>query len=77
MGIVEGGQQLKAMGWGHGLKTGDMILLQNEGGSTRYQIAEVKYLGDPADMWSATLEFAPRPVSGEPVVEFGGVKPPQ
>jgi hypothetical protein len=56
----DGGQRGRVMGWGHGLRDGDYLLLQNGDGSTRYRIVLVKYLGNPNDMWSADVEFAPR-----------------
>jgi hypothetical protein len=58
--VIEDGQQLEVMGWGHGLSKGDFLLLQNGTDSTRYQIKRVKYFTDPKDMWSANLLFAPR-----------------
>lgn len=61
----ENGLVLSAMGWGRGLVAGDYILLTNKGApggssTTRYQIETVRYNRDPADMWRATLRFAPR-----------------
>ncbi|MFJ9771185.1 hypothetical protein ACIRVF_08070 [Kitasatospora sp. NPDC101157] len=60
---IDGGQQLKASGWGPGgarIQQGDYLLLQNGNRDTRYRVAEVEYCLDPADMWHATLDFAPR-----------------
>lgn len=70
--IEDGGRRLSAMGWGHGIRDGDFILIENKNpspganSSTRYRFTEVKYLGDPSDMWSATLIFAPRTAPGDP-----------
>ena len=60
--VIDGGQKLDAMGWGTGLQKGDYLLMQSnsESGETRYQITDISYFRDPEDMWSATLEFAPR-----------------
>jgi hypothetical protein len=59
---VDGGLRLRAHGWGGGLNVGDYLLLSNPtGGDTRYKIlADLRYERDPADMWWATLVFAPR-----------------
>lgn len=65
---INGGQQLKVSGWGPlglgpvigRIKQGDYLLIQNGNRDTRYQVAEVSYHSDPADMWAATLDFAPR-----------------
>jgi hypothetical protein len=52
--------KLKATGWGSGLREGDYMLLSNGDSDTRYQIETIRYFGDPKDMWTATLRFAPR-----------------
>lgn len=58
------GAVLHASGWGHGIDTGDYLLIESQqptrDGRTRYRVAEIKYYANPADMWSARLEFAPR-----------------
>jgi hypothetical protein len=64
----DAGQRLDASGWGPmaGLRPriqrGDYLILVGKGGvgSTRYQVAGIEYRMDPADMWFATLRFAPR-----------------
>lgn len=58
--IENEGLILNAMGWGHGLRPGDYILMDNAKDSTRYKIQEVSYMADPKDMWEATLTFAAR-----------------
>lgn len=55
-----GGLKAHMMGWGHGLKAGHFLILQNGAGSTRYQIKKVKYFDDPPDMWDASVVFSPR-----------------
>lgn len=58
---VDGGQQGKMMGWGLGISDGDYLILQDpKGGTTRYRVVSIRYLGDPKDMWDAEVEFAPR-----------------
>lgn len=63
-GIIGGGAQLHAQGWGMGIEQGDFLILRNGDGTTRYQVEKVEYYRDPADMFSVELRFAPR------VVEF-------
>lgn len=57
---VEEGLKGNMMGWGHGLKNGDYLLLKNGNSSTRYKIESVEYLGNPPDMWKAKVRFYPR-----------------
>ena len=57
---VDGGDRGDMMGWGNGIEQGDFLLLQNGDGSTRYKVISIKYFGDPPDMWSAKVSFAPR-----------------
>lgn len=47
-------------GWGYGIRSGDFLLLQNRGKSTRYRVDSISYYLDPMDMWSAEVTFAPR-----------------
>lgn len=54
------GLRLKASGWGLGISEGDYILLSNGSDETRYQFESIDYYANPNDMWSATLQFAPR-----------------
>lgn len=58
--VFSGGQQLEAFGWGSGISEGDFLILQNGDGTTRYQVAKIKYELNPRDMWFADLTFAPR-----------------
>ena len=64
--VIDGGQQLIAMGWGHGLRVGDFIKIQNKDSTTHYRIDEIEYMSDPSDMWDATLIF-PKKVSKKTV----------
>jgi hypothetical protein len=63
--IIDGGLKLNVMGWGFNIKTGDYIILDNKDAkynkTTRYKVTQIGYTTDPADMWFAELEFAPRP----------------
>lgn len=60
LNVLDGGQRLRASGWGRGISAGDYILLKNGEGSTRYQVSSIGYRLDPGDMWFADLHFAPR-----------------
>lgn len=60
LNVSPDGQNIKAMGWGNGIRAGDFMLLSNAGGETRYKVEEVNYKGAPSDMWKASLAFAPR-----------------
>jgi hypothetical protein len=60
--VLHDGRELRATGWGHGLRKGDYLLLPNGDATTRYRIENVTYFGDPGDMWKAVLRFAPREV---------------
>lgn len=49
------------LGWGLGLRSGDLLLLQNGAwATTRYRIVTVVYKSDPRDMFRAEVIFAPR-----------------
>lgn len=63
LSVEDGGQCIKVVGWGLGIKRKDYLILPNEGGTTRYRVVEIDYYEDPRDMWRATLEFAPRQAS--------------
>ncbi|MBD2384116.1 hypothetical protein [Cylindrospermum sp. FACHB-282] len=43
-------------GFGKGIKPGDLIILQQDRKFYRYQIEEIDYYSDPADMWIALLK---------------------
>ena|GEM_PF-1429682 len=58
--VRDDGRNLTAMGWGCGIEEGHFLLLRNGPGSTRYLVRRIRYMADPSDMWSASLEFAPR-----------------
>lgn len=58
--VDAGGIRLKAYGWGTGINKGDYILLSNGADETRYQFESLSYYGNPHDMWSAVLVYAPR-----------------
>lgn len=61
LSVIDGGKRLRLSGWGRGIEAGDYLLLQNDGGSTRYQVESIEYRMDPPDMWFAEVRFAPRP----------------
>jgi hypothetical protein len=61
---IDGGMKGSMCGWGHGIKKGDFLILENDGGTTRYKVTEISYYADPPDMWKAKVRFAPR--SAEP-----------
>lgn len=65
MEIVDGGQQLHMMGWGHGIQKGDYLLLPNKGATTHYKVHAVDYFADPPDMWKLVAKFSPRSEAGE------------
>jgi hypothetical protein len=51
------------VGWGHGIKEGDKLLLKsktNRTGSTMYKVDSISYYNDPPDMFSAQVSFVPR-----------------
>lgn len=58
--VDAGGLRLKASGWGTGISKDDYILISNGFGETRYQFESIEYYGNPHDMWSAVLVYAPR-----------------
>jgi len=61
--IIDHGQQIKATGWGRGMKVGDTIILKNEksrSGESPYRITKIKYQKDPSDMWMLEGVFEPR-----------------
>lgn len=60
LAVMDGGQTLRASGWGRGLEVGHFLILANKGSTTRYRITEIEYRRDPDDMWAATLAFDPR-----------------
>lgn len=60
---INNGMQAEALGIGRGVKVGDYLLLSHSKGETRYRVTSIKYRLDPSDMWSANLEFAPRPIT--------------
>jgi hypothetical protein len=64
---VDDGMRGRMMGWGAGIAEGDFLLLSNpewDSGETRYRVTKIKYHQDPPDMWSADVEYAPRPEGG-------------
>jgi len=54
------GLSLRLAGWGAGLSENDYIILKNGEETTRYQINDIEYEGNPIDMWFASVSFAPR-----------------
>lgn len=62
---IHGGKYGRMVGWGAGIRRGDFLLLavrhhNLKVQATRYRVTWITYERDPADMWSATVEFAPR-----------------
>lgn len=45
-------------GQGKGIKRGDYIILKNGSNYCRYQVEEIDYYSEPADMWIALLNEA-------------------
>ena len=60
MSIENGGLNLSLSGWGHGIKSGDYIIIKNGESTTRYLFDTISYYSNPSDMWNATLTFSPR-----------------
>ena len=59
--VHDDGQRLNMYGWGGGIRSGDYLVMNHpNGGETRYQMREIEYKLDPADMWFAMAHFAPR-----------------
>lgn len=56
----DGGMKGRMMGWGHGIEAGHFLIIQNGEAATRYRVDAIRYMGDPPDMWSADVSFAPR-----------------
>ena len=63
--IYNRGTRLDLCGWHSGIKNGDYLILKNGTDTTRYKVDSVKYESNPQDMWSASVSFAPRELSGE------------
>lgn len=61
--VEDNGQRGHMIGWGHGIKNRDYLIIRNGDGSSRYQVTKIKYMMDPPDMWSADVKFAPRTAS--------------
>lgn len=55
-----GGMSISLYGWRRGIKEGDFLILPNKADTTRYKVSSIRYKRDPADMWFAEAEFAPR-----------------
>lgn len=53
--FVEGQIKAQMTAQGKGIKRGDYIILQNQAYSEQYQVEEIEYYSDPADMWMALL----------------------
>lgn len=60
MNIHKEGMRVDLVGWCEGIKKGDYLLLKQGDGTTRYLVDEIRYEGDPKDMWFAETSFAPR-----------------
>lgn len=57
---IDMGMKGSMVGWGHGIKKGDYLLLKNGDSATRYKVMKIKYYLDPKDMWTSEVKFAPR-----------------
>lgn len=58
--VDESHDTAKVIGFGHGVKTGDYLILPGGAGrTTRYRITKWEQKR-PADCWAADIEFAPR-----------------
>lgn len=60
MNIHKKGMKVDLVGWCSGIKKGDYLLLRQGDGTTRYLVDDIRYEGDPEDMWFAETSFAPR-----------------
>lgn len=61
LSVIDGGQRLQLGIFGSRFQEGDLLILQNGDGSTRYRITEITgHPSDPGDLWFVTAEFAPR-----------------
>lgn len=50
-----------AMGWGHDIQDGDVLLLKGpSGGPSPYLVESIEYFPDPRDMWKARLRYSPK-----------------
>ena len=58
--VLNNGQQVRLMGFGHGIKAGDYLIIPKGSGTTRYQVERINYRVDPPDMWLIDAMFAPR-----------------
>jgi hypothetical protein len=59
--VFESGNDLKKgymTGQGKGIKRGDYIILKKGSDSCQYQVEEIDYYSEPADMWIALLSEA-------------------
>ena len=57
---IAGGLYGRMMGWGHGIRDGDYLILLSGDETTRYKVDSISYYRDPPDMWKAEVSFAPR-----------------
>lgn len=60
--LIEG-ETMLMMGWGLEITPGDYLMLFNERIQrlVYYEVTEIDYFIDPIDMWTATVQFVPRP----------------
>ena len=58
--VIDGGLRLRVAGWGGDVRDGDLLILPNGGGTTRYRAQATRRAADPRDMWFADLVFTPR-----------------
>lgn len=57
--IAVEGQSARVIGFGFDVGQGDLLLLPNGAGTTRYSVESIQYKR-PADCWVAGIKFMPR-----------------
>lgn len=53
------GHTVSAMGWGKGIKEGELIVLGVKQGNVLYRVTSIEYKDNPDDMWDMTAEWVP------------------
>jgi hypothetical protein len=68
----ESNEKLNIMGFGKGIKEGDVIIVGSVYGTTGtagYLVEKISYLDNPADMWNADVSF----ISGSKIDEENSI----